>query len=98
MLKELKNLRKRIDKLDFEILQRLVERFSLVQKIARSKAKNLLPVLDKKREERVLRQRKIWAKKLNLDETLIEKIFKLLIKEARLKQKLIIKTTQRIGF
>lgn len=88
MLNELKNLRKKIDKLDFEILRKLAERFSLVQKIARSKTKNLLPVLDKKREREVLRRRKIWAKKLNLDGTLIEKIFKLLIKESRLKQKL----------
>lgn len=87
MLNELKNLRKKIDKVDFEILQKLAERFSLAQKIGRNKAKNLLSVLDKKREKEVLRQRKIWAKKLKLNKALIEKIFKLFFKESRLKQK-----------
>ncbi len=87
MPEELENLRKKIDKIDFKILQNLAERFALVSKVAECKAKNKLPILDRKREEEMTKTRKTLAKKYKLDESTIEKLFKLILKTSRSKQK-----------
>ncbi len=87
MPKELENLRKKIDRIDFEILQKLAERFLVVSKIARYKAKNNLPIFFGKREKEMLRVRKILAKKYKLDESMVEKLFKLILEKSRSKQK-----------
>lgn len=80
-------MRKKIDKIDSEIIQKLAERFSLVSKIARFKIKNNLPIIDGKREKEILRTKRDLAKAMKLDELMIEKIFKLIIEESRIKQK-----------
>jgi chorismate mutase len=87
MPKELENLRKKIDKIDSEILQKLAERFSLVSKIVKSKTKNNLPIIDRKREKKILKTKRKLAKEMKLDELMIEKIFKAIIKESRNWQK-----------
>lgn len=87
MSEELENLRKKIDKIDLKILQKLAERFSLISKITEYKVKNSLPIFVAKREKEILRVRKILAKKLNLDELMIERIFRLILEESRFKQK-----------
>jgi len=87
MSKELENLRKLIDKIDFEILQKLAKRFSLVSKIAEYKTKNNLSIYDKKREKDILETRKILANQFKLNKSMIEKIFRIIFKESRFKQK-----------
>lgn len=87
MNKELENLRQKIDKIDSEILQKLAERFSLASKIAKSKTKNNLPIIDKKREKEILKTKRKLAKEMKLDELMIEKIFKVIIRESRNWQK-----------
>ena len=87
MSKKLERLRKKIDKIDFEILRKLAERFSLISKIAEYKTKNNLPIFIKKREKEMLKVREILAKKLNLDELMVERIFKLILEDSRFKQK-----------
>lgn len=86
MSKELKNLRKLIDKIDFEILQKLAKRFFLVSKIAEFKAKNNLSIYDKKREKDMLKTRKILANQFKLNKSMIGKIFRIIFKESRFKQ------------
>lgn len=87
MSRELENLRKKIDKIDFEILQKLAERFLVISKIVRYKAKSNLPIFVRKREKEMLRVRKILAEKYKLDESMVERLFKLILKTSRSKQK-----------
>lgn len=87
MSKELKKMRGKIDRIDFEILKKLAERFSLVSKIAGYKAKNNLPIFNGKREREMVKARKVLAKKYKLDESVIERLFKLIIRASRSKQK-----------
>lgn len=84
---KLKNLRKKIDKIDSEILRKLAERFSIISKIAGFKTKNKLPVFDGKREKAIMKSIKTSAKKLKLNEKMAEKIFKLILKTSRSQQK-----------
>ena len=79
----LKNLREKLDKIDKKLLKVLTERFEITQKVGIYKKKKNLPVLDRKREQEIFRQRKLQAKKINLDPLLIEKIFKLIIKKVK---------------
>ena len=87
MSKELENLRKKINEIDFEFLQKLAERFLLISRIAECKVKNNFPIFSEKREKEILKTRKILAKKLKLNELMVKKIFKLILKESRSKQK-----------
>lgn len=87
MSEELENLRKRIDKIDFDILQKLAERFLVISKIAEYKTKNSIPIFFKKREKEMLKVRKILAKKYKLDELMVLRLFKLILKISRSKQK-----------
>ena len=87
MSKELENLRKRIDEIDFEILQNLAERFLLVSKITKYKTKNNLPIFAGKREKEIIKMRKNLARKLKLGASMAEKIFKIILKESRNRQK-----------
>ncbi len=86
MPEELENLRKKIDKVDFKILQNLAERFVLVLKIAECKVKNNLPIFAAKREKKMIEIRKILAKKYKLDELMVERLFKLIFETSRSKQ------------
>ncbi|MDP3052674.1 MAG: chorismate mutase [bacterium] len=87
MPEELENLRKKIDKIDFRILQNLAERFALVLKVAECKVKNNLPIFAVEREKKMIEIRKILAKKYKLDESMVKRLFKLILKTSRSKQK-----------
>ena len=79
----IKKLRKKIDRVDQNLLKILAKRFKITQKIGIYKKKKKFTVLDKRREKGIFRKRKILAKKLNLDSLLVEKIFKLIIKKVK---------------
>jgi monofunctional chorismate mutase len=79
----LKNLREKLDKIDKKLLKVLAERFEISHKVGIYKKEKNLPVLDRKREEQIFRQRKLQAQELNLDPILIEKIFKMIIKKVK---------------
>ena len=53
------------------------------------KAKNNLPAQDKKREKEMFEARKLWAKKIKVDENLIEQVFKFITKTVCKKHKII---------
>lgn len=77
---QLKGLRKEIDKADKNLLIALAKRFGATKKIGEYKAKNDLPVRDKKREKEMMAMRKKWAKKLSLKDPFISQVFSLILK------------------
>ena len=82
-MENLKDLRSQINKVDKELIKILAKRFALTKKVGSLKKKHNLKAQDKKREFDIFKQRKIWAKKENLNPSLVEKILKLIIKEVR---------------
>jgi len=76
---EIEELRKRIDKVDLELLKLLKERTKLVSEILEVKKKLGLPFKDVKREKEILERVKAKAVELSLDPALTEDIFKRII-------------------
>lgn len=83
MSTQLENLRKKIDEIDRKILADLAERFLIIKEIGECKAGHNLPIADKKREKEMFAKTKELAKNFKLDESLVEKIFKLIVKTAK---------------
>jgi chorismate mutase len=77
----LKKLRKEIDKIDRALLKILAKRFKITRKIGFYKKANKLKIQDKKREKEILKERIHLSRKLNLDQNLVEKIFKQIFKK-----------------
>lgn len=75
-------LRLKIDEADNKIIRLLKRRFKLVNQIGLWKKQNKMPVLDKKRWEKVLESKIKLGQKLGLNEILIKKIYDLIHKEA----------------
>ena len=75
----LEKLRKDIDVVDRQLVALLVRRFSITRKIGIYKAQHCLPVFNKKREAEIIASKKALAKKLGINELLVEKIFRLVI-------------------
>ena len=74
-MQELEKFRKEIDEIDREILTQLAKRFEVVKKVWEYKKLHNMPPLQKKRWEEVLKSRRDFAKKLELWEDFIEKIW-----------------------
>lgn len=77
---ELETLREKITILDNELLEMIEERNALSEEIAEIKKENDLPVEDLKREENVIKQRKMHT---SLDGEFVESLMKLIIKESK---------------
>jgi chorismate mutase len=77
---ELADLRKDIDFLDNEIMKFLVRRFEVTKKIRRYKKANNLPVMDKEREEHVIREK---TGSSGLPRKFIKDFYKLIFEESR---------------
>jgi chorismate mutase/prephenate dehydratase len=80
-------LRKKIDKLDEEIIFNLSKRKSLSMQIGKIKAEMGANILDKKREKRMMAHYVKLAKKYQLQTTFIKQLFKLIIAQSRKLQK-----------
>ncbi|MFH1657403.1 MAG: chorismate mutase [bacterium] len=78
---KLEKLRGQIDKIDKKLLKILAERFVLTRKVGEYKKEASLPARDKVREKQVFAQRKKWAEELDIDRSLVEKLFQLIIKK-----------------
>lgn len=83
MFKELKKLRKKIDELDKELLNIMRKRFQVTKKIGLYKAKNNLPIQDLEREKILFNQKIKMGREMGLNEELITKIFRIIIKEVK---------------
>jgi prephenate dehydrogenase len=71
--------RKMIDKLDFKMMRLLEKRYKFVDKIGQYKKDNNLPIVDKKREDKIINEK---IKKTDLNPKFIQKLYKLIIEES----------------
>lgn len=81
-MKDLNDLRIEIDKADSEMLNLLAKRLSLVHQVGEYKKANNLPPLQPQRWQQVLEKLKLDAKKLNLNQQLVEDIWNLVHEHA----------------
>jgi chorismate mutase len=77
---ELETLREKITLIDNELLEMLEDRIELAKEIAEVKIENNIPIEDLKREEEVIKQRKMHT---SLDGEFVESLMKLLIQESK---------------
>ncbi|MCJ8336898.1 MAG: chorismate mutase [Pseudomonadales bacterium] len=78
---ELTGMRDEIDSIDRNIITLLGQRFQMTEKIGRYKAENALAATDLVREASQFKQLKRLATELQLEESLVEKIYKCIIDE-----------------
>ena len=88
---DLKEIRKKLDSLDQQLVEIISERISLIPEIANYKKERKLPRRDEKREQEIKEKLKDLAQKNKVDFTLIEKIISLLIEESHKIEKEILK-------
>ena len=79
----LEKLRKQIDILDEELIKILAKRFEFTEKVGIYKKIHNFPSLDQKRENSMFKQREQLARKLNIDQQLIKKLFILIINKVK---------------
>lgn len=79
---QMKDFRKKIDKLDQELLKVLAKRRDTIREIAKLKQKQGIQLRDLNREKEVLKKWKETAADLSLSENFVEKLFKLVIAES----------------
>jgi chorismate mutase len=86
-IEEIEKFREEIDIIDQTILELIGKRYAISGRIGEVKRNLNLDVLNKEREKELLSNIKIKARKLNLDEKLIEDVWVRIIKESRRVQK-----------
>lgn len=87
MTKEIKFLRRKIDKITEKIIKLIAERRKIVLEIGKIKKEKGIPILDQKREKELIVKVKNLSKKFKIPPTLIERIMKILIENSRRLQK-----------
>lgn len=85
-MNQLINLRKKIDELDSDLLTLLFKRFQIVSEIGTYKKSQGLGVIDKKREEKIIRILTKKAKEYNISDTCIKKVWEAIIEESYKKE------------
>ena len=83
MNSELKELRDQISRIDRDIVRLIRDRMEIVREIAKIKRENGIPIFDLKREEELYREIRSQAKKLGLDESDSEAIFREIVLMSR---------------
>lgn len=86
-MNKIKNIRGKIDGLDKKILKILEERLLLSTEIGKAKKKEGEKIYQPKREKEITKRLVEEGKKHDLDTKFIDKLFKLIIKESRKRQK-----------
>lgn len=76
---EIENLRKEIDRLNIEIVEKIAERVDITLKIGKVKQNHGQPIVDKDREAKVLKQVNELASELDVAPGGIERVFKEII-------------------
>lgn len=79
---ELENLRIKVDEANKKIIEALKERFVITRKIGKIKARENLNSVDKNREEIVIASMRQLAKENDLDEVMVEKVFRIIMEKA----------------
>lgn len=93
-MEELIKIRKEIDAVDKEIVRMLIKRFKLVRRISKVKAKYRLPLVDVKRERQILSRVRSLAEEYELNPSLIEEIFKTIIRLCKEHEKSVINASK----
>lgn len=78
---ELEKLRIEVDKCNKKIIEDISNRFDITRKIGKIKAEQGVGSFDKSREDIVLKNARLLAKDKNLNENMIEDIFKIIMKQ-----------------
>ncbi len=84
---KLEQIRKKINKIDHEIIHLLASRQACSFAVGKYKKKNGLKIYQPKREQEMLVKNSKLAKKFNVDQNLVTKIFRLIVKDSRNIQK-----------
>ncbi len=73
---EIESLRKKINRLNEEIIEKLVQRVEVSIEIGNVKRKYGRPIVDRKRERAVYKQIRALAERQNIDAEGVEQVFK----------------------
>ena len=87
---DLNLIRKKLDKLDEDLLKTLAKRMALIPEVAKHKIENNIRRFQPAREKEIINNKRKMAKGLGLNPDLAEDMFKRIIKEAHRIQKKII--------
>ncbi|PIR21024.1 MAG: chorismate mutase [Deltaproteobacteria bacterium CG11_big_fil_rev_8_21_14_0_20_47_16] len=85
--KTLKDMRKKIDRVDAAIIKLLAERRKLSRAVGRMKAKAGIVVKDPARERAILKHYRTQSKRHRLDPTFVHQLFRSIIRYSRSVQK-----------
>ena len=77
---EIEELRKEINRLNTEILEKLAQRIEVAKEIGAVKKRHGLPIVDRGREKRVIEQVRGLALSLGLDADGTERVFREIIR------------------
>lgn len=83
----IQQLRNKIHKIDTKIAALIAARQSVMPLVGRYKKQNNIPINQPKREQEILSQMEVLADKEKLDPIMLKKIFKLLFKDAKERQR-----------
>src|SRR5690606_35183841 len=86
VLDKVSELRKQIDKLDDQLIQKVSERIAIVDKIGEYKRDNNITILQLNRWDEVITKRASFGKALKLDESFTTKLLELIHAESIRKQ------------
>lgn len=78
-MEKLQSLRRKIEKIDLRLLDLIVARLRLAPQFARVKYNQRLPLRQIGRERELLERYKLRAKRKQMDEKMVERIFKILM-------------------
>ncbi|MDA3789171.1 MAG: bifunctional chorismate mutase/prephenate dehydrogenase [Desulfobacula sp.] len=84
--KEILALRAQIDEIDWQILSLLAQRQGQVEKVVKLKKKHNIPVYHPAREEDLISKLRVQAAKANLDPDFMEDLYRIILKQSRVKQ------------
>ena len=79
---DLNEIRKELDKLDFELVNIIARRFGFMKDVARFKKENNLGIRDFVREKKIIEEKRELVQELGVSPDVIEKIFRILIDES----------------
>ncbi|MBU8849618.1 MAG: bifunctional chorismate mutase/prephenate dehydrogenase [Desulfobacterales bacterium] len=84
--KEIISLRTNIDQIDSQILRLLAQRQAQVEKVVKLKKKHYIPVYHPAREEDLISKLRVQAGKANLDPEFMEDLYRVILRQSRVKQ------------
>ena len=84
---KLEQIRKKINKIDHGIIRLLASRRACSVSVGKYKKKNGLGIYQPNREREIVLENSKLAKKLSVDQNLVTKIFRLIVKDSRNIQK-----------